>query len=140
MQAALAMILAIGGGLLLASYANLTRQEVGFDRKTLAVTVAVPLDVRGVALHEALDTFLGRLRAVPGVVAVGMANAPVVDAGLTKRGIIVDGVVSSPDAKAISPGFLNAAGMSLVEGRGLTSDDADWHGVLVNQTERLGPG
>ena len=76
-QVALSLVLLIGGGLLLRTFVTLLTLDAGFDRRNVLVvaarapwfaadTIKVPPDQREVIYED----IVGRLRAIPGVVAV----------------------------------------------------------------------
>lgn len=131
-QVALSLLLLVGGGLLGRSFAELLRVDPGFD-PARTLTFRVGLD--GTAYESAPErlAFERRLRtrlsALPGVEAVGLANAlPLAgqQAGLTTAEFVnAPGNTGDSDADRplldlffITPGYLRAAGFRLLEGRG----------------------
>ncbi|HUF75624.1 MAG TPA: ABC transporter permease [Longimicrobiales bacterium] len=153
-QLSLATTLALGAGLLLRSFQALREVELGFDpRGVLAVPLApsaavVAADTEAVAFYEALEE---RVAALPGVTAVGSALRVPLIGGHDNLSMVVEGrgAPSIGDAPApginwVTPGFFEAMGIRLVEGRVLT--DADRAGAppvgLVNErlAAELWPG
>lgn len=128
-QASFAMVLAILAGVLVGSFVNLTRQQAGFDRDSLAVAASYSYDVTSssgaaaAVVEDSLFASLDRVQRLPGVVAAGATPAPVVDLGMVKESVIVDGVTLFSDVKPVTPGFFAAAGLCVVEGRGLNDTD-----------------
>jgi putative ABC transport system permease protein len=153
-EVALAVVLVAGAGLLVRSFANLQRVNVGF-RTSNILTLRVdppPGEYEGpeaiVTFHRALARAVGRL---PGVRAVGWARAiPLADTlGWTSiqiEGRVVREIGDAPIARIqqISPGYFDVLGLQIVAGRALTSADvASSAGVaVVNETfaRQLLPG
>jgi predicted permease len=144
-QFAMCTVLLIGAGLLLRTVINLRYQELGFDRNVLVV----PLSPREAGYSEeaaaALVERLGeRLSAVPGITAVGVSGPALMDYTnywvdgteqlATDRGLVVAGARWT--SAAVGPGFFDAVGISLVEGRGFDTHDGDDSAgaVVINQS------
>lgn len=134
MQAAMAMMLAIGAGMVLRSYGSLMTQETGFDGSTAVVTVRYPLAAgsRGELLPTIGET-VAQLRRVPGVRRVGATSSMVVSSGSSARFVTIRGQLVRVDFGAVTPTFFDATGMQVVTGRGLSDADSAWRGVVVNQ-------
>ena len=130
-QVALSLLLLIGAGLMVRTFVNLQRIDVGFEAdRIVTARVAFPQKVAGDQLSVAADALLGALAAVPGVRHVAIGS----DAPLTggSRAIIVgpEGNLSgAPDAgvrayfHAVTPAFFDALGAQLVRGRAFDSRD-----------------
>ena len=143
-QVALSMVLLIGTGLLIHSFVRLRMVSPGFDAKnTLTAQTFLPPSVypqpaQRIAFY---NDVLRNLRAIPGVVAAGISTAlPVLpthgtpvrfegqpEVELGRRTIVL--------IESISPGYIRAMGMPLVEGRDFNDpDDAQAAPVvMVNQ-------
>jgi putative ABC transport system permease protein len=136
MEVALATVLLVGAGLFLASFARVTRVDIGFDpQHVLTVRVRPLVGAANWALaqqrHRGLLTMvLERVRAVPGV-----AVAAWVGGGVPLRGdfrtteIGVPGRVLPPDEdldfNQISPDYFRVLGAPLLAGRFFTDADRD---------------
>jgi len=152
-QLGLATTLLIGGGLLLHSFLKLSSLFLGFDPDTQIFQVVSPREhLRSRKLALAYDVS-ARLSALPGVEDAGFANAqPLQQAG--GRG----GLYLPPDwesqrdslgdeyrsaVRGVSPGYLQAMGVRLLEGRWLNERDAPGQPqvILVNRAwvERFSP-
>lgn len=130
-EIAMTAVLLIGSGLLLNSLAKLQAVDAGFARadRTL-VPVALPStrypDLQSVELfHRQL---LAELATLPGVDGAGLGQfIPLT--GASNWGFIVDGAdpedVNFADYNLIAPGYLEAMGQRIVQGRGFTWQDAD---------------
>ena len=143
-EIALAMILLVGAGLLIRSFANLADVSPGFapDR---AVVVGVNLPTDRYQAGEPRERFFGellaRLRALPQVSAVGFSQSiPMVNDFVS--GYEVEGR-PSPDGNnpttnfyAVSPGYFEAMRIPLRGGRLIAEEDrrGSMRVVVINQT------
>ena len=132
-QLAMCTVLLIGAGLLLRTVTNLRSQELGFDRNVLLVSVSPGQAGYTDRRHRCCFSVLSeRLSAVPGILAVGISGPALLDYTnywvdgsqllTTDRGVAVPGARWT--SAAVGPGFFEAAGMSLVDGRGFDDRDA----------------
>ncbi len=142
-QIAASVALVITAGLLLRSFERLQSVPPGFDPEQ-AVSLRIELpgakygtdDAQPVAFFEA---FLGRLRAMPGVVAAGASTV----IGLDGQGWTGDlHVEGKPEVwgrelrhKEVTPGYFGAMGVRLLEGRDFAASDgpAAPRVVVVNE-------
>jgi putative ABC transport system permease protein len=143
-EVALAMILLIGGGLLLHSLVKLTSIEPGYRAaNVLTFQVALPAARypadRIRAFAEDLTT---RLREAPGVQAAAYASQlPMV--GLTENAFFRRTperpkrfVPGSPEVRLVGRDYLSVMGTRIIQGRGLTEGDAAGRPrvILINET------
>jgi putative ABC transport system permease protein len=136
-QLALTTVLLGGGLLLLRSTANLLAEDTGFDRRQVLLA-NIDLETDPGAAREALvaqaTTLRERLAALPGVAAVGQVNlVPFSGAESVNASSWDDG---EPPRRArsrlVSPGYFEAMGVPLQQGRGFIDADAsDPGGVVV---------
>jgi putative ABC transport system permease protein len=153
-QLGLATTLLIGGGLLFHSFLKLSSLFLGFDPDTQIFQVVSPREhLRSRKLALGYDVS-ARLSALPGVEAAGLASAqPLQQAGgpgglylppdwESQRNSLDDEYRSA--VRGVSPGYLQAMGVRLLEGRWLNEDDAPGRPqvILVNRAwvERFSPG
>ena len=131
-QVALSLVLLTAGGLVVRSFEHLLRAQPGFDASgvlTLRVPVSPALYPDAAAaslLHERLEQ---ELRAIPGVTAVGAADALPLSAGANQSGVRFpdsrantgkeEHDVPLVDYMAIRPGYLEAMRIRVVDGRPL---------------------
>ena len=81
-EVALALVLLAGSGLMIRSLANLLATNVGFDAtNVLTARLTVPPGMPQDSLPDFYMQLLGRLRAVPGVVAASLNNCPPLNGG-----------------------------------------------------------
>jgi len=128
-EVALALLLLVGAGLLLRSFQSLLRVDPGFQPENV-LTVQMSLPAKEYGAEERL-AFHRRLRreveALPGVEAVGSIQILPLSGGVWSRAFTVEGreVTEglSSDYRVISPGYLEAMGIPILEGRGFTLRD-----------------
>jgi putative ABC transport system permease protein len=145
-EVALSVVMLVGAGLLLKSFARLQRVDPGFRMERL-LTLRLSLPPGRYARREDVLSFYDRLqprlRGLPGAEAVGVSSVAPLTAwratvNFTTEGAALPAGVELPLAqyRAIDAGYLAAAGTPLVAGR--TFDDTDdGRGapvVLVNRT------
>lgn len=152
-EIALAVILVIGAGLLVRSYAELAATDPGFDPDrmlTLVLNVPGRLDPSGVSFDDQgrvtgsdrttyapvlrfYEELMDRIEALPGVASVGATSAAPLNAGLFPVTLAPYSIVGAPavDEKDIpqafgnevSPGFFAALGIRPTLGRLLEASD-----------------
>jgi putative ABC transport system permease protein len=139
-EAALALVLAVGASLLVRSVDNLRQVDGGYNPAnvlvaTVHVTGATDAPAGKVAF---VDAVLQRLRAVPGVVTAGAGNmtpfggATYLSAfSLPTPGPAGERVLARAASNVVTPGFAEALGLRLVEGRLFTAADPTSGGPLI---------
>jgi predicted permease len=145
-QVALAMVLLVGAGLLVRSFQNLRTTDLGFDPEGV-VTMQVSLPASRYPDAETIRTFTDaldeRLQAIPGVEAAGLASTIPLIGFDGDVGIRVEGrpepEPGEEDAawfRRVTPGYLDAMRMSIVQGRWFTAQDGPDDGlvVVINET------
>jgi putative ABC transport system permease protein len=137
-EVAIAVVLLVGAGLLVRSFARLQSVDPGFDaRRVLTMEVDLDPELRPEPSAQAtyFDELARRARALPGVEAVSFADAiPLEDFSMVLRGFRMEGrpVLPPEDQPAVSitsvgPDYFRALGVRLLRGRGFT--DADRKGA-----------
>jgi predicted permease len=132
-QAALAMILAVGAALLTDSYLALVSQDPGYDGASEYVNATYPFGRRGETLRQDVEATVAKLSALPGVRVAAAASGSIVRDGQKKRAVAFGGQVFFEDAYSVTTGFMEAAGMTLLRGRTLAPEDRGTRGVIVNE-------
>ncbi len=141
-QLALALVLAAGSALMLKSFARLSGVDPGFEPRGV-LTLRVALNEVDYGDAAAVDRFysqvLERLRALPGVVQAGAASSVPLTSGSSWSAMAFEDYPRSaddlppivPNLRA-TPGYFEAMGIGLVEGRTLEpADTADLTGAMV---------
>jgi putative ABC transport system permease protein len=141
-EVALGTVLLVGAGLLVRSVLELQRVEPGFHPEGV-LTLRLSLPQARYPDREAVAAFARRLeerlRALPGVEAVGSMSALPYDSQPNwSTPYLHDGLAQDArgareaDARAVGPGFLGAAGAQLLAGREFTeADDARSAPVVI---------
>ena len=139
-QMALSLVLLVCAGLFLRNLESATTVDKGFTSEgVLLATVDPGLQGYSRARSEQFYRVLGdRLRALPGVKHVAMAAAVQLGLNNSDRGVEIPGYTPAPDEgmsinyNMATPGYFEAMGISLVEGRGFEPrDDSLSAGVVV---------
>ena len=152
-EISLSFVLLVAATLLVQGFTSLRTQDVGFD---VDQRVTARLTLPSAKYPDATDrrTFFreleGRVAAIPGVTAVGLASQfPLGGANGTYYSIPEKGPVEpskrpTTTYRDVSPGYFDAMGMKLLTGRGFTTaDDEDAPRVMVVNrrfAEREWPG
>ena len=132
-ELAIAQVLLVAAGLLLASFVRLTSLNPGFDPRDL---VAVDVSLPGSKYRDAAarirfhEDVLERLSATPGVRSVATAMQAPMRATIT-RGVWIEGRPAPPPGEAnltafltVSEQYFETTGIRLLRGRALTRDDS----------------
>ncbi len=145
-QVALALILLVGSGLMVRSFVAMSGVDLGFaTRGRLVFHVWLPSadypDAARVGLFE--RSLLQRLEAIPGVEQAAVAGTlPLQSRGTNASPVepvdhaLAEGKpVPMVNLQRVSPGYFQAMGITLSQGRGLTADDeaAGVHSVVINE-------
>jgi predicted permease len=139
-EIALSLVLLVGAGLLLRSFARLTHVPVGFNPDRL-VTFRVSLPTSGYPDPAAMRTFMSRavtrLQAMPGVMssAASMALPPAITtmAPYLASGQPNVGIGARPVGQwsAITPGYFATLGIPLLAGRSISERDTEQSPLVV---------
>ena len=133
-EVALAVVLLVGSGLFLASFARVTAVNLGLDyQDVLAVQVRVaeiPTDPQKAAQRngQLLGNLLTRVRAMPGVASAALVGGGVpLTGGLRTQDFSIPGRElprnTDIDLNQISPDYFDVIRVPLLEGRGFTQAD-----------------
>jgi predicted permease len=126
-QVAIACILLIGAGLLLASFRAVLNLDAGFDPSNV-VTAAISLPRATYAADPAVRTFTERMltsiRSLPGVEAAGVTTQLPFGSDSSDSVILAEGYTMAPGESLISPrqtwvsdGYFEAMKIPVVQGR-----------------------
>ncbi len=132
-QVGLCLILLVGSGLFLRTLRNSLDADLGFEPHG-AVGARFNLSLLGYTEDGGqafLDRLLAGVRELPGVEAAGVGSlVPFQDGGFRGTFAEVEGYEMRPDEEiridyvAIEPGYFEALGIRVLEGRGITDRDA----------------
>ena len=135
-EVALAVVLAIGGAVLLRSFVQLTSAPLGFDRAhTLTAELYLP-DAKYANPIKARAFFrdaVARVAGLPGVRAAGavllrpLAGPDGFDYPLSVEGVDAESQRRQPlvNYEAVTPGYFEAAGIPILKGRAVSPSDGE---------------
>jgi putative ABC transport system permease protein len=131
-QTALALVLLIGSALLVESFQKLRNVDPGYEVEDIYTFQFAPDQPNlrdGPSLGRMHLDFMDRLRAIPGVTAVGVVNNIPLDEGTGGMRFVTDGMAA--DASGVLVGlnftggdYFRVLGIDLLQGRAFTTDEA----------------
>ena len=145
-EVALSLVLLVGAGLLVKSFARLRGVNPGFDARNVLTTGLSLSKVKYPEAEQRRELFaqlVERLRAVPGVESAAVVYPLPFSGTTTSNTFLIDGrPVPAPDEKpaanyrAISPDYFRVLHIGLLSGRGFTEQDRPTAPpvVIVNET------
>ena len=153
-EVGLSLMLLVGAGLLLKSFASLVSQNPGFDVKNVVKLdlflppAKVPDPAQAAQFYERL---VERVRALPGVAAAGVTTSTPFAGSNTDTGFRIEGRPEPPPGdrmvawyRQVSSDYLRAMGIPLVRGRTFDSRDTAQapRVVMINESlaRRYWPG
>ena len=146
-QVAIAMVLLVGAGLMLASFSAVLRLDPGF-RPEGVLTASVTLPQAKYPDDAAIVSFTQRtlevLRALPGVERAAFSSSMPFSDDFSSSVIVAEGYVMKPGESLISPleatvseGYFEAMGIPLVRGRTFDQRDTPTSPRTIIVDERL---
>jgi putative ABC transport system permease protein len=146
-QVALAFVLLIGAGLLLASFRAVLAIDPGFEPAgvlTASITLPASAYRDGAALTQITGRLLERTRALPGVGAAGLTTTIPFGGNYSSSVILAEESEPTPGESVVAPhmitasdGYFEAMHIPLVHGRYFDSRDAATAPPVVIVDERL---
>jgi putative ABC transport system permease protein len=147
-EVALTSLLLIGAGLMIKSFVTLQKVNPGFNPYNV-LTMQVNLPQTKYREDHQIASFyeqvLGRVETLPGVLSAGASTiVPLIDRKYIRRFTIDGRAPASPDERlmanhrSISPDYLRAMGIPLIEGRYFTNQDRDKSQpvIIINESLR----
>ncbi len=135
-QSATAMVLLVGGALLVRSYWNLWSQDTGFSGDVGMVSVSYPKE-SAVRLAQEIDNTIERLRRIPDVIVAGATSSPFLDNVSMAGGVRATKIAGRTVplfALEVTAGFFEAVGARGRAGRMLDQKDRGWSAVVANES------
>jgi putative ABC transport system permease protein len=139
-ETAMAMVLLVGGGLLIHSFVKLLARDAGYEPSQVLTFQAAPERATPPRARAFSSDLLARLESLPGVRAAGYDNTlPLIRMrfarDVSSRPIAEEERLPGPRPQmhTISRGLLPALGIRIVEGRTFSGGDAGRREALVNQ-------
>lgn len=151
-QMTLALVSVVGAGLFVASLQRIRSVEPGFNPDNLAVILLNVgwQDLEEPAGQELFRRAVERVESLPGVRSAGLARGLLLGGGSFRIGVIPEGGESQDvegpavSVDPVSEGFLETAGIPILQGRGFTAADRDGAPLVavINQTmaQQFWPG
>jgi len=144
-EVALCMILLVGAGLLLRSFRHVLETDPGFRADHMvAMRVELPSTYKTIAsVLQTFGRFQERLRTLPGVSEVTLADSLPVNGGDGTGDITIEGRPSAPGEnggasfRRVLPGYFRAMGIPLLRGRDFTTSDDRQHDKVVIISENF---
>ncbi len=134
-QVALALMLLIGAGVLLASFDRILNIYPGFRAENvLTGTISLPASryQSDDSLRAVTERILERVRSVPGVAAAGVTTTLPFGGSYSDSVILAEGYQMQPGESLISPsnvvasdGYFETMGVTLIAGRFFNADDVE---------------
>lgn len=142
-EVAVALMLLVGGGLLLRTFIALQRSDLGFDPTDVTVGFVLPPQARypDPASRSAFyDQILERAQALPGVRSAALSSVVPLAGGDSDMDFQIEGAPAprTPDEGAVtwyrivSAGYFDTMGITPVRGRTLTAREANPE-VVINE-------
>ncbi len=142
LQVGLSLVLVVGAGLFVRTFANLGRVDPGFDTENLLTFRLSPgqTGYEGQRLRDFYGGLSQSLATLPGVRAASFSSLALLGGGKTCCAISIPGRPAKPDEHlqadqlVISDSFFSTVGISLLQGRALGPSDAadSAHVAVVN--------
>ena len=132
-QSAFCVIIVVLAALFVATFGRLADQPMGFTSDGVVLVDATSRQPQPLAVWE--DAAVS-LSAVPGVARVAMAAFPLLSGSATNGFIALNSGAPEPTLSmflTVSPGWLDAMGVHLIEGRDFEESDTRRGVALVNQ-------
>ncbi len=141
---ALALVLTVGAGLMIRTFANLITEDPGFSGDgVLSLRITTPQDFDAAANSQFWIELLDQVHALPGVESAGAIHLLPLAVGNWLAPLIIDGrplADGEPqrliDWRSVTPGYLETLRIPLVRGRLFTDQDqaAQSRLVVLNET------
>lgn len=134
-EVALAVVLVMGAGLMLRSFARISAVDLGFNPAGLVTMEVLPLDANPAVHKLYYAALLDRLRTTPGVASVGLVDNFALGGGTSYTSLTAEGRSVSSSVFAILPGYFETIGATLRAGRLLSDADyaSGFRGVVLNE-------
>jgi putative ABC transport system permease protein len=129
-EIAMAVMLLVGAGLAIRSFARLTSIDPGFDaRQTIAMSLTLPDGRDLTTAARFYGQYVAAVSAHPGVQSAGgISLAPLSGGGFGGTFSILDRPrpeTLAMSVRAVTPGYFHTLRIPIVRGRGVTVDDLD---------------
>jgi predicted permease len=123
-EIALAVVLVVGAGLMMRSFGRMLAVDLGFEPAAVRTLEVAPLASTAAEHERFYMDLLQSLRQLPGVAAAGAIDSfPMASRGSISVSATADGDDHDVGLRQVLPGYFEALGLRLVEGRFPTEAD-----------------
>ena len=133
-EIALAVVLVSGAALMIRSFMRISAVDLGFEPAGLLTMEVLPLDRDPAAHRVYYNTLLQRLRTIPGITAAGIVDNFPLGGATTFSSVTVAGKRHGSTMFEFTPGYFEAMGATVRDGRLPTDADyaSDARAVVIN--------
>ena len=135
-EIALAVVLVAGAALMIRSFMRISAVDLGFEPEGLVTMEVLPLD-RDPAAHKAYYAgLLQQLRTLPGIASAGIVDNFPLGGSTTFSSVTVAGKGHGTTMFEFTPGYFEAIGATLRDGRLPTDADyaSGFRGAVINES------
>jgi predicted permease len=125
-EVAMALVLVTGAALMIRSFSKIIAIDVGFEPDAMVTMDVVPVETNPAAHQAYYRALIQRVREIPGIAAAGGGDRPPLDGSGSYTSATINGRSISIALRSVMPGYFEAIGMPLRQGRFLT--EADYNG------------
>jgi predicted permease len=136
-EVAFAVVLVVGAGLMIRSFARIMNVDVGFDPASIVTMQVQPISAEDGAQARFYPELLRAIRAIPGVEAAGAVDDFALSRVTTFTTGRAEGRRAGTESRQTTPGYLEALGIEPVEGRLPTEADAAAGREIIVLSETL---
>ncbi len=116
-EVALGVVLVVGAGLTIRSFARLTSVDLGFDPAAIVAFKALPVDADAAVQRQYYPALLEAIRPMPGVEAAGAVDHFALGSTSTVTVVSVSGKNTPVAMRSVLPGYFEAMGLRVRHGR-----------------------
>ena len=124
-EVAMALVLLTGAALMVRSFSKILAIDVGFEPDAVVTMGVVPVDTNPAAQEAYYRALLQTVRRIPGIAVAGAADRPPLDGSGAYTSATANGRSTSIARRYVMPGYFEAIGLPLRQGRFPT--DADYN-------------
>src|SRR5215471_2855169 len=146
-EAALALVLLVGAGLMMKSLYRLLQVDPGFRaHQVLTMTMSLRPDQysKDVAVRNFWQQVLQRVSVLPGIESASVATNTPMSGNHGRSDITIEGMAQPkpgnyphPDVHVVSPGYVQTLGIMLLRGRSFTETDKEDTPLVAMINDRL---
>jgi predicted permease len=122
-EVAMALVLLTGAALMIRSFSRILAIDVGFEPAAIVTMEVVSTDANPVAQTATYAALLDNVRQIAGVAVVGAAERAPLDGSGSYTDATVDGQSTTIARRTVMPGYFEAIGLPLRQGRFPTAAD-----------------